>query len=68
MTLSLNYFILATATIMQTAENTAKDYTYRANSDDNILSEVTSVQCVLFPKTLLVAGYGKNGQLLMAHY
>ncbi|MEO6831709.1 MAG: DUF3822 family protein, partial [Chitinophagaceae bacterium] len=23
---------------------------------------------VLFPKTLLVAGYGKNGQLLMAHY
>lgn len=53
---------------MQAAETSAKEYTYRASDDKNILSEVDSVQCVLFPKTLLVAGYSKDGRLLMAHY
>lgn len=45
-----------------------QDYTYLANTDENILSEVTTVHCVLFPKTLLVAGYNKSGRLLVAHY
>ena len=53
---------------MQAIQKSDTEYSFRANSDENLLSEVDSVHCVLFPKTLLVAGFDKSGSLLTAHY
>ena len=43
-------------------------HTYRANEHDTVLSEVCDVHCVLMPRALLVAGFSKDGQVVMARY
>jgi hypothetical protein len=43
-------------------------HTYRANEHDTVLSEVSEVFCVLMPRALLVAGFGSEGQVIMARY
>ena len=42
--------------------------TYRANEHDTVLSEVSTVQCILLPRALLVAGFSDEGRVVMARY
>lgn len=43
-------------------------YTYKAHERDTLLSEVSSVQLVLLPRALAIAGFTEDGQVLMVHY
>jgi hypothetical protein len=43
-------------------------HTYRANEHDTVLSEVSTVHCILLPRAFLVAGFNDEGRVVMARY
>jgi hypothetical protein len=53
---------------MSSSVPTAIQHTYRVREDDSVLSEVTAVNCVLLPRSMLVGGFNAEGRLLMARY
>ncbi|MBS1615163.1 MAG: DUF3822 family protein [Bacteroidetes bacterium] len=41
---------------------------YRAHEQENLLSEVESVLCVLHPRSILLGGFNAGGQAILAHF